>query len=136
MNFSSYSFISLVVQNIFNNQESYQFLKNKKENSTTIRSMVYWTTIPFKRSIWHLFFSEYRSYSLKSLSHMRTLQAPLLLIIICKKITQCYSPAVSQEITFSLLCAIMRAFSHSLFSKLWLLISLEIIWLLTITFRL
>ena len=51
MNFSSYSFISLVVQDIFNNQESYQFLKNKKENSTTIRSMVYWTTIPFKRSI-------------------------------------------------------------------------------------
>ena len=26
--FSFYSFISLAVQNIFNNQESYQFLKN------------------------------------------------------------------------------------------------------------
>lgn len=24
------------------------FLKNKNDNSTTIRSMVYWTTIPFK----------------------------------------------------------------------------------------
>lgn len=136
MNFSFYSFISLAVQNIFTNQKSYQLLKNKNDNSTTIRSMVYWATIPFKRSIWDLFFSEYRSYSLESLSHMQTLQAPLLLIIICKKIIQCYSPTVSQEITFSLLCAIMIALSHSLFSKLWLLISLEIIWLLTITFRL
>lgn len=130
-------FVSLAVQNIFNNQAIYQLLKNKTKrfqpqlepwcvgqycHSIKISDIYYWL--------------EYRSYSLGILRLMQTPQAPLFLIIISKSAS---SVTLQQHHGDHVLCTLCHHYSPAsclssitatgvrvLPSKLWLLISLEI----------
>lgn len=79
------NFISLAVQNILNDQESYQLLKNKTKSIQSQLDLWYAGLQCHSKEISDIYFcSEYRSYSLESLSHIQILQAPLPLTIISK----------------------------------------------------